>query len=77
VNITHGKKACLVAPDNFANGSAINPLRQINIIEATVNLITDVGSKFLDERDIKIRTGSAISTISLFEPDRSGLNLRL
>jgi hypothetical protein len=70
--MTQGKKASLDAPDNFANGQAINPLISIKTIEDAVNAIAEIGSNDLEDKEIKINTGSAISTTSLLEPLKSG-----
>ena len=61
-----------VAPANFANGQAINPLASIKTIEAPVNESAEIGSNDLEDKEIKINTGNAMSTTSLLEPPKSG-----
>jgi hypothetical protein len=75
--MAHGKNACTEAPENFAKGQAIKPERKINTIDAPVNDRAEMGSNDLADNEIKIKTGSATSTTSLFAPPRSGFTLRL
>jgi len=49
VNITQGKNALWVAPENFANGQAINPLTRIKTMEAPVNESAEIGSNDLPD----------------------------
>ena len=77
VNITQGKNARAEAPENLANGQAINPLKTIRATDAAVNDSADTGSNDLADNEMKINTGSAMSTTSLFAPPRSGLTFRL
>jgi hypothetical protein len=71
--MTHGKKACLDAPESVANGQAIKPLTKIKAMDAPVKDKTEMGSNDLADSEMKIKTGSAISTTNLFDPARSGL----
>ena len=73
VNITHGKKACGDAPENLASGKAINPLSKISPMDTPVKVRAEAGLNDLADKEIKIKIGNAISTISLFDPDKSGL----
>jgi hypothetical protein len=53
--MAQGKNACDVAPENFANGQAINPLNRINTMDAPVNDKAATGSKDLEDSEIKIQ----------------------
>ena len=45
-------------------------------MDAAVNNKAASGSNNLEDREVKINTGSAMSTISLLAPPRSGLTFR-